>query len=98
MVDWSRVQPEQGAEPDWSARADGCLRDTPPCAPYDGVRDLLRALAGRRAQDGGWEVVASVYGAPGWALEPVPDGCPPGGRIRPGPYAAFVSSLARAAR
>jgi hypothetical protein len=97
LVDWSQVQPAPGATPDLAALRDGCLRGRPPCAPYAGVRDLLRALAARRRADGGWAVVMSVYGAPQWALEPVA-GCPDGGRIRLDAYRAFLRALADAAR
>jgi hypothetical protein len=97
LVDWSQVQPSPAAPPDWSAPRDGCLRGLAPCGEYAGVRDLLAALAERQAADGGWEVVASPYGAPAWALEPAA-GCPSGGTIRPAAYAAFLRSLAAVAR
>jgi hypothetical protein len=100
IVDWSKVQPDGAAPPDWNAERDGCLRGEQPCAPYGGVRDLLRAIAARRTADNdatGWEVVASVHGAPAWARDPAP-GCPAGGRIRPEPYKALLRSLERLAR
>jgi hypothetical protein len=100
IVDWSRVQPDGAVPPDWDAERDGCLRGEGPCAPYAGVRALLRAIASRRIADGdagGWEVVASVHGAPAWAKDPAP-GCPAGGRIRSDSYRALLRSLERLGR
>ncbi len=97
LVDWSKVQPGPERPPDWSAAQSGCLRDRPPCAPYAGVRDLLRALRARQRADGGWAVVASLYGAPAWARERR-DGCPAGGTIDIAAYRALVRSLAALAR
>lgn len=97
MIDWSRVQPSADAPPNWDAAGDGCLRGAQPCAPTGGVRDLLRAVRDRRAADGGWEIVASPYGAPDWARTPAA-GCPAGGRIDLDAYRAMVRSLERVAR
>jgi hypothetical protein len=100
IVDWSKVQPDPGAPPDWDRQSDGCLRGELPCAPYGGVRALLKAIAGRRVVDNdptGWEIVASVHGAPAWARDPAP-GCPTGGRIRLEPYKALLRSLERLGR
>lgn len=97
MVDWSKFQPAAAAPPDWGAVQDGCLRGRPPCGPYAGVRDRLRALKARQAVDGGWRVVVSLYGAPDWAKEPV-EGCPGGGRIRTDAYQAMVWSLVELGR
>jgi len=97
MIDWSRVQPSADAAPDWDQAGDGCLRGAQPCGATGGVRDLLRAVRDRRAADGGWEIVASPYGAPDWALTPAP-GCPSGGRIDVGAYRAMLRSLERVAR
>jgi hypothetical protein len=100
MIDWSRVQPDANAPPDWDAQRDGCLRGAAPCAPYGGTRALLRAVRDRRVADGdpvGWEIVAGVHGAPAWALDPA-QGCPAGGRIRLDAYKALLRSLERLAR
>jgi hypothetical protein len=97
LVDWSKVQPAPDAPPDWAAVQDGCVRGRAPCAPYGGVRDLLRAVRARQRADGGWHVVASPYGAPGWARTPRA-GCPAGGTIDLAAYRAFVRSLAGLAR
>jgi hypothetical protein len=96
LVDWSKVQPAADAPPDWAIVADGCLRGRPPCAPYGGIRDLLRTLKERQQSDGGWRIIASVYGAPAWAKEPAP-GCPDGGTIRRDAYEALLRSLHRLA-
>ena len=36
--------------------ADGCMRGTPPCAPFSGIRDVLRAVASQQKAGGGFEV------------------------------------------
>ena len=74
LVDWSVVQPRAGAEPDWDAPDAGCLRALPPCAPYAGMRDRLRAIASQQRDGGGFEVVVQLYNTPAWAGEP-PSGC-----------------------
>lgn len=99
VIDWARVQAAPGVAPDWAAPADGCLRGRPPCAPYAGVRDQLRAAAAARLR-----VVFTFLDTPAWAAAP-PAGCerpgtPPGAR---GPadvatYAALVRSLLAEAR
>lgn len=97
MVDWSRVQPSADAPPNWDAAGDGCLRGAQPCAATRGIRQLVRAIAARRAVDGfdSWQVVVSPYGAPDWALEPQ-QGCPGGGgRIREDAYRGLIRSLQR---
>jgi hypothetical protein len=62
LVDWARVQPSRDAPPDLAQGADGCLRGIPPCAPYGGIRDQLRA-----AKAAGMEVVVTFLGTPDWA-------------------------------
>src|SRR5439155_1251260 len=59
LVVWSQLQPRRGAPPDWAHPADGCLRGKPPCAPFAGIRDELRA-----ARAAGLEVVVDILGAP----------------------------------
>jgi hypothetical protein len=68
-VVWSAVQPEPAAPPVLDAPNAGCLRETPPCAPYAGVRDQLRAIASR-----GRPVEVVITGTPEWAQQP-PTGC-----------------------
>jgi hypothetical protein len=99
LVDWARVQPAQGAPPDWTAHADGCLRGLPPCAPYAGIRDQLRAAAAA-----GLRVVFTFLDTPAWAAA-APSGCErpqtkPGARLPadPAAYAALVRSLLAEAR
>lgn len=80
LVDWSKLQPNVGAPPDFAYAQDGCLRGRGPCAPYAGIRDILKAVKARQASDGGWRVMAVLYGAPDWAKAPAA-GCPEGGTI-----------------
>ena len=58
----------------------GCERATPPCAPFAGVREQLRAVrSAQRAQRGGWQVVVDFLYTPGVGRRG------PGGlRARPG--------------
>jgi len=69
VIDWSAVQPRPGAPPDFDLAERGCMRAVPPCAPYGGVRDQLRAAASR-----GWTVLVVVTGTPSWAAA-APSGC-----------------------
>jgi hypothetical protein len=50
------------------------MRDKQPCAPYNGVRDQLRALAARQ-REGGWQALVVFTGTPEWAAV-APHGCP----------------------
>jgi hypothetical protein len=70
LVDWRRVQPSPSALPDWSQPADGCLRGAPPCAPFAGIADELRAAA-----TAGMTPVIVLLGTPEWAAVPATDGC-----------------------
>ena len=55
VIDWPSIQPEQGRPADLDTAHDGCLRGTPPCASWGGVRDQLKALASRQKEHkGGW--------------------------------------------
>jgi hypothetical protein len=65
LVVWSQLQPSPEAPPDWAKPADGCLRGRPPCAPFGGIRDQLRA-----AREAGLEVVVTILGVPEWAAAP----------------------------
>jgi hypothetical protein len=69
VVDWSKVQPRADAPADLAVSDPGCMRAVPPCAPFNGVRDQLRAAAAR-----GWEVLVVFTGTPPWAGGP-PRGC-----------------------
>ncbi|MCW2990083.1 MAG: hypothetical protein JWM73_677 [Solirubrobacterales bacterium] len=69
LVDWSTVQKSAGAPPVFDERKDGCARTQPPCAPYDGIRDTLRAVAAMGARP-----VVLIYGTPDWAAR-APEGC-----------------------
>ena len=74
VVNWSAVQPDPQAPPDWAVPETGCLRTTPPCAPYAGVRDRLRAVRSQQLAGGGWDVLVVLTYAPAWATQIVP-GC-----------------------
>lgn len=68
LIDWEKVQPDAAGPPRFDLPGDGCMRGEPPCAPNAGIRDVLRALAARRAGgEPGWEPVVVVYGTPAWA-------------------------------
>jgi hypothetical protein len=98
LVVWSQLQPSRDRPPDWAHPADGCLRGRPPCAPFAGIRDELRA-----ARAAGLEVVVTILGAPDWAVGP-PDGCErPGTPVTAwmpdvGAYRRMVRSLLEEAR
>jgi hypothetical protein len=73
VVYWPSLQPNADAPPDLEGINGGCLRDKPPCAPYAGVRDQLRALATRQ-KEGGGEGYVMITGTPEWAARPA-SGC-----------------------
>jgi hypothetical protein len=50
------------------------MRAIPPCAPFAGLRDQLRALASRQKQGSGWAGMLVVTGMPPWAARDV-SGC-----------------------
>jgi hypothetical protein len=101
------VQPRPDAPPNWEVPQTGCERATPPCAPFAGVRDQLRAVrSAQRAQRGGWRVVVNFLYTPAWAAR-APGGCEPGRadptsrQIAPGSlpaYRAMIRSLAALGR
>jgi hypothetical protein len=66
VIEWNKVQPQAGTPADLNAFNPGCLRDKPPCAPYNGVRDQLRVLA-ERQREGGWQALVVFTGTPAWA-------------------------------
>jgi hypothetical protein len=105
VVDWSAAQPSRDATPTFAQYNGGCLRDEPPCAPYGGVREQLRALASRQRSGDGWEALVVLTGTPEWAAT-APGGCERSNalpRARPprpdalGAYRAFVAALLREA-
>ncbi|HEU4658159.1 MAG TPA: hypothetical protein VFR97_11565 [Capillimicrobium sp.] len=69
LIDWRRVQPSPSAGPDWAQPADGCLRGIPPCAPFSGIVDELRA-----AKAAGMQPVVVILNTPEWAAVG-PSGC-----------------------
>jgi hypothetical protein len=73
LVVWDVVQPTAGAPPNLDAPNGGCMRAIPPCAPYAGVRDQLRALASRQ-REGGWQALVTFTATPDWAAAPA-TGC-----------------------
>ena len=82
QIDWAAVQPRPDSPPNWEVPQTGCERATPPCAPFAGVRDQLRAVrSAQRAQRGGWRVVVNFLYTPVWAAR-APGGCEPG-RVDP---------------
>jgi hypothetical protein len=73
VVNWAAVQPAPAAPPDLARPETGCMRAVPPCAPYAGVRDQLRALASRQ-REGGWTALVVFTSTPAWAAAPA-TGC-----------------------
>ena len=99
-LQWSKLQPSPDAPPDFDQPMDGCERGQPPCAPYGGLRALLRAVRARQLADDGWQVVVTIYGTPTWAAAadaPAGDLHPRTERRPPDleAYKAFVRSLVR---
>ena len=75
VLDWPSLQPSKGTPANLEQPIDGCLRGTPPCAAWAGVKDQLAALASRQKQHkGGWEVLVVITGTPEWAARPA-SGC-----------------------
>jgi hypothetical protein len=107
QVNWASVQPSPGAPPNWDIPEAGCERSTPPCAPFAGVREQLRAVrSAQRAQGGDWRVVVNFLYTPAWAAR-APGGCEPGlvdpasRQLAPAalpPYRAMIQSLAALGR
>jgi hypothetical protein len=75
LVDWAVLQPDPAQPPNWTVPSDGCERGRPPCLAFNGIRDLLRAVASQqKAAPGTFEMLVSIYGVPAWAAAP-PGGC-----------------------
>jgi hypothetical protein len=81
LVDWRRIQPSPDVPPDWVKPEDGCIRGTPPCAPYNGIRDQLRAALAANMTP-----VLVVYGTPEWAIARSPSGELSANAAGPAPY------------
>jgi hypothetical protein len=101
LVDWAQLQPSPVAPPAWTKPDLGCARSVAPCAPFAGLRDVLRAVRSQQAAGRGFEVLVSIYGVPAWAAR-APGGCERAGttpRSRPitpaglQAYGALVDSL-----
>jgi hypothetical protein len=100
-VDWASAQPHRDTPPVFDSPVDGCMRGRPPCAPYAGIRDELRALASAQRAGRDVQAVVLLYGTPSWAAVN-PDGCErPGTTARSRPirddalpaYRTFVRAL-----
>jgi hypothetical protein len=76
-VFWSKLQPDPATPADLAVPGDGCLRGTPPCGPFAGLRDEFEAIASlqHNAPVGSAPEVEVVFsGVPAWAAAP-PAGC-----------------------
>jgi hypothetical protein len=77
VVQWDTAAPKPTAAPAFDHPEDGCVRGIPPCAPFSGVRGLLRAVASQqRAHPGQWNLMVVLTYAPAWAATG-PRGCEP---------------------
>lgn len=74
VVNWAKLQPTAQDSPALDAKSDGCERGIGPCAPQAGLKDLFAAIASHP----GLTPVVVIYGAPAWAVRPIP-GCEPKG-------------------
>jgi hypothetical protein len=68
-LSWNTLQPDPAQPPNLDQPQTGCMRDKPPCSPWTGVRDQLRALASRQ-REGGWDTLVVITGTPTWAAAP----------------------------
>lgn len=66
-LDWAKLQPAAGQPPRLDLPVSGCARAVPPCAPYAGLADELRAIASQQHAGGGFEPVITIFDAPAWA-------------------------------
>jgi hypothetical protein len=66
VIDWAALQPDPGHGADLDKPERGCIRTTPPCVSWAGVREQLAALASRQ-REGGWETLVVITGTPAWA-------------------------------
>jgi hypothetical protein len=80
LIDWAALQPQPSRPPQLKGSVSGCARTSGPCAPYNGVRDELAAIASQQRHGAGFEAVVVIYGTPAWAARPA-SGCErPGAR------------------
>ena len=47
------------------------MRGLPPCRPYSGIRDTLRAIRSQQQAGNGFATMVVVYGVPDWAAAPL---------------------------
>ncbi len=89
VIEWNKLQPTPDAPANLATFNGGCMRDKPPCAPYNGLVDQLRALAARQ-RERGWQALVVFTGTPEWAAV-APYGCPgeEGGGRAPRNIAAY---------
>src|SRR4051794_17260400 len=66
VLDWAALQPDPAKPADLDKPERGCIRSTPPCVSWAGVREQLAALASRQ-REGGWETLVVISGTPAWA-------------------------------
>jgi hypothetical protein len=66
VVNWAALQPDPARAADLDKPERGCVRATPPCVSWAGVREQLAALASRQ-REGGWEALVVISGTPEWA-------------------------------
>jgi hypothetical protein len=66
VIDWAALQPDPAHGADLDKPERGCIRSTPPCVSWAGVREQLAALASRQ-REGGWETLVVITGTPAWA-------------------------------
>ncbi len=66
VVNWGALQPVADRPADLDQPREGCLRATPPCQAWSGLREQLAALSSRQ-RTGGWEGVVVLTGTPEWA-------------------------------
>jgi hypothetical protein len=69
VLSWGTLQPDPALPANLDLPQTGCMRDQPPCSPWTGVRDQLRALASRQ-REGGWEAEVVITLTPPWAAAP----------------------------
>jgi hypothetical protein len=66
VIDWAALQPDAAQDANLDLAQGGCIRATPPCLGWAGVREQLAALASRQ-REGGWETLVVITGTPAWA-------------------------------
>ena len=101
FVDWQAIQPDPAEPPNFTIPGDGCMRGKSPCAPFQGIRDILRAVRSQQESGHGFKTMIVLYGVPEWAAAK-PSGCERDGttaRSRPitdeglKAYRALIGSL-----